>query len=253
MTDFLGLFDSYVRQARLYPALISLFPAVLTAIAWHPDLLTASWTTALATLATTCGLTYALGVFARSQGKIAEKDLLNRWGGWPTTIWLRHRETHLPQQARARYHKFLTEKCPDLTLPTEEDEKADPERADESYAAGVKWLQEQCRNEKAVLVDKENAEYGFRRNLYGLKGFAVGLSALSCLLSVTAIVSIYGFPVGLPAIRQLPSWIIAASAIDALAAVAIWRLVNPKWVRESGDQYARALLAYCDRPADQSK
>jgi hypothetical protein len=36
MIDLSKLFDSYSRQARLFPGLLTLFPIILTAIAWFP-------------------------------------------------------------------------------------------------------------------------------------------------------------------------------------------------------------------------
>jgi hypothetical protein len=43
MVDLSKLFDSYSRQARLFPGLLTLFPIILTAIAWFPRLVTSSW------------------------------------------------------------------------------------------------------------------------------------------------------------------------------------------------------------------
>jgi len=36
MIDLGSLFDSYNRQARLYPALIALLPPLITVLAWYP-------------------------------------------------------------------------------------------------------------------------------------------------------------------------------------------------------------------------
>jgi hypothetical protein len=107
MIDLSKLFDSYSRQARLFPGLLTLFPIIPTAIAWFPRLVTSSWGATLVTVGTSCGLLYGLTVLCRSRGKKVEKRLLAEWGGWPTTIWLRHREEHLPPPVLARYHAFF--------------------------------------------------------------------------------------------------------------------------------------------------
>jgi hypothetical protein len=107
MIDLSKLFDSYSRQARLFPGLLTLFPIILTAIAWFPRLVTSSWDATLVTVGTSCGLLYGLMVLSRSRGKKVEKRLLAEWGGWPTTIWLRHREEHLPPPVLARHHAFF--------------------------------------------------------------------------------------------------------------------------------------------------
>jgi hypothetical protein len=96
MVDLSKLFDSYSRQARLFPGLLTLFPIILRAIALSPRLVTSSWGATLVTVGTSCGLLFGLSVLSRSRGKTVEKRLLAEWGGWPTTIWLRHREEHLP-------------------------------------------------------------------------------------------------------------------------------------------------------------
>jgi hypothetical protein len=173
MIDLSKLFDSYSRQARLFPGLLTLFPIILTAIAWFPRLVTSSWGATLVTVGTSCGLLYGLTVLSRSRGKKVEKRLLTEWGGWPTTIWLRHREEHLPPPVLARYHAFFAKNVPLFVAPNAEQEGADPKAADGMYASAVKWLQERCRGKAFPLVEKENAEYGFRRNMRGLKPIGV--------------------------------------------------------------------------------
>jgi hypothetical protein len=256
MIDLGRLFDPYSRQARLFPGLLTIFPILLTAVAWYPSLITGSIGGTLLTIATSCGLLYALSVLSRSRGKAVERRLLKEWGGWPTTIWLRHCDTHLPDAVRLRYHAFLASHVPGLVLPTREQEEQDPAQADGAYASAVKWLQERCRGKAFPFVEKENAEYGFRRNLRGLK--PIGIICCAAALAVST------FAIG----RSQPALIVAlvalspAEAIDALAsanpaavgatladlvALAGWLLlVTDVWVREAGDQFARALLANCD-------
>jgi hypothetical protein len=158
MIDVSKLFDSYSRQARLFPGLLTLFPIILTAIAWFPRLVTSSWGATLVTIGTSCGLLYGLSVLSRSRGKKVEKRLLAEWGGWPTTLWLRHRDDNLPPPVRARYHAFFARNVPLFVAPTEQQEMADPKAADDAYASAVKWLQERCRGKAFPLVEKENAD-----------------------------------------------------------------------------------------------
>src|SRR6202035_3316979 len=65
MIDLSKLFDSYSRQARLFPGLLTLFPIILTAIALFPRLVTSSWGATLVTVGTSCGLLYGLSVLSR--------------------------------------------------------------------------------------------------------------------------------------------------------------------------------------------
>jgi hypothetical protein len=256
MIDLSKLFDSYSRQARLFPGLLTLFPIILTAIAWFPRLVTSSWGATLVTLGTSCGLLYGLSVLSRSRGKKVEKRLLAEWGGWPTTIWLRHRDDNLPPPVRARYHAFFARNVPLYVTPTEQQEAADPKAADATYASAVKWLQERCRGKAFPLVEKENAEYGFRRNLRGLK--PIGLTACFAALLISALAILWQYEPLLPAFASLSAKPILAAlsavkpaalgaiCVDIAAIVGWLAIVRDAWVRSAGDQYARALLACCD-------
>jgi hypothetical protein len=256
MIDVSKLFDSYSRQARLFPGLLTLFPIILTAIAWFPRLVTSSWGATLVTLATSCGLLYGLSVLSRSRGKKVERRLLKAWGGWPTTIWLRYRDENLPPPVRARYHAFFARSVPLFVIPTEQQEAADPKTADAMYASAVKWLQERCRGKAFPLVEKENAEYGFRRNLRGLK--PIGLTACLAALLISALAIVWQNEPLLPAIASFSAKSVLAAlstvkpaalsavCVDIAAIVAWIVIVHDGWVRGAGDQYARALLACCD-------
>lgn len=256
MIDITKLFDAYSRQARLFPGLLTLFPIILTAIAWFPRLVTSSWGATLVTLGTSCGLLYGLSVLSRSRGKKVERRLLAEWGGWPTTIWLRHREEYLPAPVLARYHAFFEKNVPLFVAPNLEQERTDPKAADGMYASAVKWLQERCRGKAFPLVEKENAEYGFRRNLLGLK--PIGLTACLLALLISAFAIIWRYESLLPAISSLSlNSILAALAavkpaalgamcVDIAAIVGWLAIVRDSWVRDAGDQFARALLACCD-------
>jgi hypothetical protein len=256
MIDVSKLFDSYSRQARLFPGLLTLFPIILTAIAWFPRLVTSSWGATLVTIGTSCGLLYGLSVLSRSRGKKAERRLLAEWGGWPTTLWLRHRDHNLPPPVCARYHAFFARNVRLFVAPTEQQEAADPKAADDAYASAVKWLQERCRGKAFPLVEKENAEYGFRRNLRGLK--PIGLAACLVALLISALAVIWRYEALLPAISSMSMKSILAAlagikpaAIGAIcvdvAAIVGWiTVVRDDWVRDAGDQFARALLANCD-------
>ena len=213
MVDLSKLFDSYSRQARLFPGLLTLFPIILTAIALFPRLGTSSWGATLVTVGTSCGLLYGLSVLSRSRGKAVEKRLLVEWSGLPTTIWLRHREAHLPPPVLARYHVFFAKHIPLFLAPSAEQERGDPKAADGMYASAVKWLQERCRGQAFPLVEKENAEYGFRRNLRGLK--PIGITACLVALLISAFAIAWRYDPVIPAISSLSM----ASLLKALVAI----------------------------------
>jgi hypothetical protein len=260
-SDIGSLFDHYGRQARLFPALLTVFPPLLAVLAWFPWLLVSSLGATLLTLATSCGLLYALSSWARTKGKRVETRLLKKWGGWPTTILLRH-SSSLDALTRSRYHGFLAAHVPGMVMPTAADQQNAPAAADAAYASSVMWLKERVRGKDFPMVDRENAQYGFRRNLRGLKWIGI----FGCLL--TAVVSLAAIAYQTPELENLvasrrwgelanqlgtfgPSvWL--ATAVNVIGIVAWLLIVTYRWVWEGGLQYATALLATCDRLQQQA-
>jgi len=258
MTDmFKIVLDSYWRQARLYPALLATLPCLVVVIAFWPQLLAPTVTKGVIAFASSLGVLYAMAAFARSRGKRTEKRLLKSWGGWPTTIWLRHRSGLLQPQTTARYHQYLTKHVPGLVQPSASEETCEPENADMQYASAVEWLKEQCRGKNFPLVEKENAEYGFRRNLRGMRPVGLSLCALGVVLPVVTLEYLVGPSTSFTAFFEPPhiwalfsySWAGAAAVFNAVTAVTWLVVVDDAWVREAADQYARALLANCDAVA----
>jgi hypothetical protein len=256
MTDLAALFDSYGRKARLYPSLLAVLAPLVTVLAWVPVLMTGTAGASIVGITAGCGLLYALSVFARRAGKRVEKRLLAAWGGWPTTLMLRHRQSALPKPTLQRYHHYLAEGA-QLKIPSLEKEARDPLGSDAVYASAVQWLKEQRRGDDHALVHRENAEYGFRRNLLGLKRVAIILCVVSIVVSAVLISLSEGgsrpFDVSAAGLQRL--WMLAAPVVWAatiLNAILLagWIIVvTDDWVREAGDQYAVALLATCDSPS----
>jgi hypothetical protein len=257
MIDLARMFDNYNRYARLYPALIALLPAVITVLVRYPIILTSNAAASLMTVAVSCGLLYLLAAIARSLGKNVERRLLQQWGGWPTTLWLRHSDSNLPRQTKERYHATFVRRVPGLRLPGADEERADPAGADDAYRSAVEWLKEQCRGKDYPLVEKENADYGFRRNLLGLKPLGLVLASTGLMASAIWI----GTAVGLrledlssrqwqaiaEQLRESPAPLMGVLLLNASGLVFWICVVRDTWVRQAGDQYARALLANCDR------
>src|ERR1051325_796828 len=103
LSDIGKLFDSYSRTARLSPALLVILPAFWTAVTLAPvdlDGPKASW---FFSIIAGFGALYLLTSLARSRGKAAEDKLVKDWGGWPTTIALRHSNGHIDRLTKARY------------------------------------------------------------------------------------------------------------------------------------------------------
>lgn len=250
MINLAQFFDSYSRQARLYPALLTLVPPIAMFAAYFPKVLNIGQT--IMAVVAGCGILFFLADFARTRGKRIEPLLLEKWGGWPTTIWLRHRDLSLPAGTKTRYHSFFARQPVLEAFPTAQDESRDPKSADEAYAAGAMWLKERCRGSAFPLVEKENATYGFRRNLLGLKPIGIGLCIATALVPLVSAALNENFDFHQPVKFVAGAYLNSGNAIMGIVAgsivvLMIWiSTVNIDWVRQAGDQYARALLANCD-------
>lgn len=169
--------DPYERKARLAPGLLTTLPLLVPLVcvygARHPIL------TGLIGLLAGCGAMYTLASVARVRGKALEDELVRAWGGLPTTLALRHRDTTLDSVSKRRYHDAIASKLT-ITMPTADDEAADPLKADDIYVGATKRLRELTRDNKSLLL-KENIAYGFHRNMLAMKPMGI----VTCLLGLT--------------------------------------------------------------------
>jgi hypothetical protein len=234
MPDLKELFDAYGRKARLFPGLLLCMPVGIAVIVMLPAFDPKS----LVPLVVAAGLPIFIANAVRSHGKHLESKLVARWGGMPTTQMLRHAgpiENHrMFRQRRQRLEGLLGE-----TLPTAEDEAADPDTADEHYIAATKSLIVRVREAKDRfrLVDIELADYGFRRNLAGLKPIA--LVVLALLLGGDALAFVMGTD---------PRKVLIIGAFHLACAIAWLAIVRPSWVREQAESYAERLFETLEEP-----
>ncbi len=122
------------------------------------------------------------------------------------------------------------------------EESSDLERALELYASAVDELRDLTRDtERFPLVFKGNVEYGYRRNLLGLKRMAISVALPSL---VTAGWSAWNGWTTLGVLAPVPT--VAVLLIGGV--ILGWLLcVSPETVRVPADRYARFLLeAACD-------
>jgi hypothetical protein len=234
------LVDPYGRQARLFPALITVAPVALLVVAWFPAL----WSTlgVLVSLASSFGLVLLLAQLGRDRGKRCEGELYKSWGGKPSVALLRHGDSRIDDHTKARYRDFIQRRLPALTLPSAADEKADPAAADKVYESVTAWLLTQTRDTtRFSILFKENIGFGFRRNLRGIKPFGLAISILGASVSTAAI----AYRAIVSGTAPAPELVIVTGAVWVL--VAIWMfVVTPLWVRVPADAYGTQLLAACD-------
>lgn len=164
--------DKYSIKARLYPSFLVLLPVFILSLYYITDFekyyhyLTATFVLSI--------FTYLLSQLGRDKGKSKEPALNKYFGGKPTTQILRHRNSFIDIVTKTRYHKLLSQKIENINIPSLEEEINDPNTADQIYDSCAKFIISKTRNTKDFnLLFKENVSYGFRRNLWGMKLWAL--------------------------------------------------------------------------------
>ena len=195
------------------------------------------------------GGTAVVAQVGRELGRRKEPNLWNSWGGPPTTRLLRHRclpgDSTLSPGLRQQVEEWIG-----YPLPTQEKEEACPEWADTKYEKAVTSLREATRDtSRFPLVFAENANYGFRRNLWGLRPSGTAVAVVLSLFSWTLLsLTIWGRP------WPDPWWNVLANP-DSVAVIRImvavantvfagfWLFwVKPAWVEVVANAYALRLL-----------
>jgi hypothetical protein len=246
MPSLSDLFDTYSRKARLYPGLLVVLPVLPYLLLQLPILPAADqrpgWFSLLWPVAVAAGLFFLLTNVVRSRGKAAQKHLLRDWDGFPTTQALRHRGSGSPQYREHRHQRL--EKLLSVILPTAAEETQDPAAADGRYELAVDQLIARVRaqGENFPLVQEESAQYGFRRNLLGVRPYALVILAV-CLAYDLALIT--GVLPGGTSSRSLTGVVLAVHAAALLGWLA---QVRPPWVREAADDYTTRIFATLDDP-----
>ncbi len=240
--------DPYERKARLKPALFCGVPLATTVVLLIPEL-GAIWGS-IGALLVYCGGSLWLIQSVRDRGKALESLLFKSWGGKPSVAMLRYHDERLDNTTKARYRAFLGSSVHSLVLPSPEEERDDPEEADARLESANRWLLAQTTDHAHFgLLFSENVNYGYRRNLLGMKTIALGMDAGA--LAVVSAVGIARWTEDIGGtIRNLePEWW-ASLVIVVVHALVFVGFVRTKWVRSSAETYAGQLLAACDSLGD---
>jgi hypothetical protein len=233
-------FDAYSLKARYYPTVIVIAPLCLMILAvasdkW--DMLKSIGVAAVSTL----GLAFVMDQVGRDQGKRKEAELFLAWGGKPTTRILRHRDTSLDKTTLERYHTKLARLIEGISVPSEQQEAEDPDAADLVYDSCTTFLRSQTRDSKKFpLVFQENTNYGFRRNLWGMKPAGIVISTIGILVCSALAAWLF--------LESKEEWMVAAiCGVVCIVLLTLWICrFTPHWVKTTADEYARQLVETCD-------
>ena len=241
------LFDPYTFRARIQPALIVILPMGFLMFALLPN--HPFFVTAFFALLGTAGGTAVVAQLGRERGRKKEPDLWRSWDGASTTRLLRHRRTPddivMTPGLRQQVEEWVG-----YPLPNQKEEEACPAEADTKYKEAIRSLREATRDTtKFPLVFAENANYGFRRNLWGLRPIGTPIAVLLTLYSWTLLsLTIWGRPWPEPWWDILPNpdsvaVIRLAVAVANTSLAALWIFwVKPSWIKTVADAYAMKLL-----------
>lgn len=200
----------------------------------------------------TSGGTALLAQVGRDQGRKKQPSLWKSWGGPPTTRLLRFRDS--PDKTILHHWRAKLERLTGYTLPSLQEEVEDLSAADQRYERAVSFLRESTRDSsKFPLVFAENVNYGFRRNLWGLKpyGLAIAfLAAIGCWGFVLASVGLSATASSLVNMLRNPDTVFMTRLIGSIittVVTAAWLVViRPRWVRTAAEAYAERLLGAID-------
>jgi len=225
-------FDNYNFHARVLPVYLTLAPVVLLLAALVPDGLKLPLGGAAALVFVP--ISFFLSQVGADFGKRLEKSLWRDWGGPPTTRFLRHGNHEFNEVTRGRVHDRL--RSLGLSVPTRDEHEQDERAADKYYESCTEELIRRTRDQKKYpLVFKGLVEYGFRRNLLGLKTFGVIL-ALASLAGAAWSTYASWSPDKPPAVAIVAGLITAGLLLAWLA----W--VTERTVKLAANRYTRFIL-----------
>lgn len=239
MPDSNNLLDEYALRARVAPTLVVVVIPVIGFLCWLPTFSTTQLALAAALSTVLIAVFSQLG---RDQGRGLQPKLYAAWGGQPAVQLMRTRSNLLAKETRERYRLKLESISPALRLPSEIEEVTDPDGADSRYDSVCLFLRDSTRNKATFpLVFAENVNYGFRRNLLGMKKAGIALSLAGTVSALLA--TIVGMKTdGL----DLPPVPVVAAALNAVL-LTWWLLrINSEWVRVAAFAYAERLIGACD-------
>lgn len=230
-----SFFNRYELKAIISPGIISLMPLLTNIIIWFPNDINLG--SSLFLIILLVFYIYLFSIIARDKGKNIEKKLFSVKGRvYPTTQFLRHSDNTLNTKTKERYHTFLKQNVPNLNIPSYKSEQEKPfGYFDKEYSSAIDWLIKNKRED--YLTNQHNIEYGFSRNLLGMKYYGIIISfssiVLSILLFITHKESI---------IAQL-----YLSTLINLFFLFFWFLkVNKERTKIAAKRYALSLLSNCD-------
>ncbi len=223
------MLDAPERNARVYPALILLTPALIAVGFTFPALPNVGATSHAAAAAILTALFFALTRIVRYLGLRYERTAWPAWGDQPGVRLLRWRDSQMTDPWKALAHRVVRESLGITPLSRDEEENA-PEKAD----ALLKDIFLQVRStlnlhSKHALLRSHNIEYGFARNLCGGAVIGVALSLASAIWCMACYWILD---------KSVCAWGVLASVAFGAVLVILRLFWLPGYARLSADRFA---------------
>ena len=218
-------FDKYTARARLAPCLIVALPLAAASLPYYDN--SYGWGF-FSLFFVQISIAVLISQFCRDAGKKAEDEIFG--DRLPHIRLLRFSDDQYSEQKKKRIHDTLLSCCFCGSISAEE-ERNNPERADNIYSLWCEWLKQYVRTkDHFYLVREENSNYGFRRNLYGLKkiwalSILCGLIIFSANLTINTLIRA----------ENIVTFLLIACNILS------WCCVTKKWVTMAAHEYASQL------------
>lgn len=183
---FSSLFDSYKLTARLLPSVIVALP-VLIALAIPFQWFGVSIQMGTVGGALSLAVLYLSSQLVRAAGLKLEKQQWSSWGGPPSTRFVRWQDGRIASETKAIIHSAVRTRF-GINLLDAAGEMDDPSLADAKITQAFLQVRELLRSEipKEHLLNTQNAEYGFVRNLLGCRTISILISSVCFAAALTA-------------------------------------------------------------------
>ena len=226
--------DSYDLQARHAPAVFSIAPMIIVAIALVPGLGDLKIVGGTVAGAVVIALQFMAVRLARSAGRARQDALYRSWGGQPTTAMLRYSDTRLNPRTKEIYRERLRRLGRVFPIPDEREEQSNPQEADLKIGAAIDEICRRAKEQGVKAVHRENINYGASRNAYGLRPFGLGICVTAAGVLAINIALRGGFV-------PIPLEIVILATIGIIAAAWVFGFTADS-VRHHAEAYALALF-----------
>ena len=238
--------DRYTLFARICPVIIFLLPIIVVSVTFSIEI-EQLWAAISGT-----GLSLFLGYFlsniSRELGKKKQEKLWQSWGGAPTSQILSYNNTVIDNITKRRYHTIMMNiiketKCEDIQTKTNDEQS-------EIFRSWTTYLRDKTRDIKRYpLIFKENVNYGFRRNLWGLKKIEI----VVLLITITGNYVYYAQHYGYKNFYNFPFCFYCSELIVIFLMILWMFFVTESWIKTQAFTYAERLIEAIDSLKDKGE